>query len=116
VSGKCVILAETKHHKFPLPMSRVLFRVSYNIPDGKRNEYMQLINKLKNHYSSMDVEYSVFEDKGKHNHFQEVYVYPSMDAYEASDDPSSLTEVSEVIDAVYNMAANVVYDVAKEIA
>ena len=96
-------------------MSRVLFRVSYTIPDGKRNEYVQLVDKLKNHYSAMDVEYTVFEDKGKHNHFQEVYVYPSMEAYEASDDPSSLTDVSDVIDAVYAVAENVEYHVAREL-
>ena len=97
-------------------MSRVLFRVTYTIPDGKRTEYLTLIDKLRKHYASNGVDYSVFEDKGRHNHFQEVYVYPTMEAYEASDDPSSLSDISDVIDAVYAMAANVEYDVAKEIA
>jgi len=97
-------------------MPRVLFRVTYSIPDGKRSEYLTLIDKLRKHYASNGIDYSVFEDKGRHNHFQEVYVYPSMEAYEASDDPASLTGVSEAIDAVYSIANNVEYDVAKELA
>lgn len=97
-------------------MPRILFRVSYAIPDGKRSEYLSHIAKLRTFYQATGVEYSVFEDQGKHNHFQEVYVYPSAEAYEASDDPENTKDVADVLDAVYAMASNIAYHVAKELA
>jgi hypothetical protein len=97
-------------------MSRVLFRVAYAIPDGKRAEYLSLVGRLRQHYAANAVEYSVFEDHTKHNHFQEIYVYPSMDAYEASDDPENTKEIAEVLDSIYGMAKAISYHVAKEIA
>jgi hypothetical protein len=97
-------------------MSKVQFRVSYSIPDGKRSDYLAAIAKLRQHYSGSDVEYGVFETKGKHNHFQEVYVYPSVDAYEASDDPDTMSGVSQYVDKIYALATNVVYDVSFEVA
>ncbi len=96
-------------------MSRVLFRVTYAIPDGKRAEYLALIGKLRTHYAANAVEYSVFEDNTKHNHFQEVYVYPSMEAYEASDDPENTKDVADILDSIYAMANHVSYQVAKEV-
>ncbi|GMV53766.1 MAG: hypothetical protein D8M52_08400 [Chlorobi bacterium] len=96
-------------------MSRVLFRVSYTIPDGKRSEYLMLVRKLHSFYAANAVDYSVFEDNTKHNHFQETYIYPSIEAYEASDDPDNTREIADVLDAVYSMADNVVYNVAKEV-
>ncbi len=97
-------------------MARVLFRVSYIIPDGKRTNYLSLVGRLREFYAGQDVQYSVFEDTVKHNHFQEIYVYPTTEAYEASDDPENTKEVADVLDAIYGMATNVVYHVAKEIA
>lgn len=111
----CKFVVQEKTTKNHVSMPRVLFRVTYLIPDGKRSEYLSLVGKLRKHYASNGIDYAVYEDKGKHNHFQEVYVYPSMEAYEASDDPSTLTDVSETIDAVYAMASKVEYDVAKEV-
>jgi quinol monooxygenase YgiN len=96
-------------------MSRVLFRVAYSIPDGKRQEYLALVSKLRQHYTANDVEYSLFEDHNKHNHFQEVCVYPSMEAYDASDDPENSKDIADVLDSVYGMATNITYSVAREV-
>lgn len=95
-------------------MPRVQFRVTYRIQDGKRPEYMAAVAKVKAHYAKTDVSYAVFEAKGKHNHFQEVYVYPSMESYELSDDPDTNTEIAPVIDKIYGLAQDVTYDVAFE--
>jgi hypothetical protein len=97
-------------------MSKVLFSVSYSIPDGKRPEYLAAISAVKEFYSGSDVSFSLFETKGKHNHFQEVYVYPSPESYEASDDPAATAAISSSIEKIYALATGVVYDVANEVA
>ena len=96
-------------------MSRVLFRVSYSIPDGKRSEYLKLIGQIARFYDNSDVQFSVFEDRSKHNFFQEVYVYADKDAYEASDDPDATKDIADQIEQVYALAEGVKYDVADEI-
>lgn len=103
-------------HNTTYVMSKVQFRVSYSIPDGKRSEYLAAIAKLRQHYSGSDVQYAVYETKGKHNHFQEVYVYATVEAYEASDDPETMAGVSQFVDKIYALATNVVYDVSFEVA
>lgn len=97
-------------------MPRVQFRISYSIPDGKRAEYLALIEKLKAHYAQGEAAYAVYEDQGRHNHFQEVFVYASAEAYDASDDPELTKPVADVIDAVYALARDVQYSVSTEIA
>ena len=96
-------------------MAKVLFRVSYSIPDGKRADYLAAVAKLTAYYAGVGQEYSVFETRGKHNHFQEVYVYPSVEAYEASDDPETIADISGAIEKIYGLATNVTYDVAEAI-
>ncbi|HBB24749.1 MAG TPA: hypothetical protein DCZ59_00630 [Bacteroidetes bacterium] len=97
-------------------MSKVLFSVSYSIPDGKRSEYLAAVASVRDFYASSDVQFSLYETKGKHNHFQEVYVYPNADAYEASDDPASTASIAGSIEKIYALASNVTYDVANEVA
>lgn len=90
-------------------MSRIMFTVSYTVPDGKRAEYLGLVQKLRTFYVGAGVDYHVMEDKAAHNHFREVFLYPSEDAFEASDDPESTKDVADVIDMVYGMVQNVQY-------
>lgn len=96
-------------------MARVLFRVSYSIPDGKRPEYLAAVGKLRQYYGGTDIGYGVYEAKGKHNHFQEVYIYPSAEAYDASDDPESISEISGAMEKIYSLAKDVTYDVSYEV-
>jgi hypothetical protein len=96
-------------------MARVLFRVSYSIPDGKRGDYLAFVNAVRSYYSTQDIGYAVFESKGRHNHFQEVYTYPSADVYDQSDDPASVEEIASAIEGIYSLAKDVTYDVAFEI-
>ncbi len=90
-------------------MSRIMFTVSYVVPDGKRSEYLGLMQKLSQFYASTGVDYAVMEDKAAHNHFREVFRYASEEAFEASDDPESTRDVADVIDAVYGIVTNVQY-------
>jgi hypothetical protein len=96
-------------------MANVLFRVSYSIADGKRPEYLAAIASVKAFYAASDVSFVVYETKGKHNHFQEVYIYPSAEAYEASDDPEATAPISGAIEKIYSLATNITYDVATEV-
>ncbi|MCU0330738.1 MAG: hypothetical protein MUC47_07130 [Candidatus Kapabacteria bacterium] len=97
-------------------MPRVLFRVSYAIPDGKRADYLALVEKLRRHYAGSDVQYAVFADQHRHNHFQEVTIYPTVEAYEASDDPATIGEAaSAVIEQIATLALDVQYSVATEV-
>ncbi len=96
-------------------MAKVLFRVSYTIPDGKRPEYLTSINAVKDFYAGSGITFDVFESKGKRNHFQEVYVYASEEAYEASDDPETTAPISGAIEKIYGLAKDVVYDVSIEV-
>lgn len=97
-------------------MPRVQFRISYTIPDGKRAEYLGLVEKLKAHFAQGEAAYTVYEEQGQHNRFQEVFVYSSQEAYDASDDPESTKPVADIIDAVYALAKDVQYSVSTEIA
>ena len=93
----------------------VLFRVSYSIPDGKRPEYLAAIASVRAFYAASDTTFALYEVKGKHNHFEEVYVYPSVEAYEASDDPETTASIASAIEKIYALATNVTYAVSTEV-
>lgn len=68
-------------------MSKVLLSIRYEIEASKRDEYLSVIKELKNILKSDGLEsYSVYEVKGKINHFEEIYIYNSVQAYEDADD------------------------------
>jgi len=68
-------------------MSKVIFVIQYEIDVNKRDEYLTLARELKTLLSADGLEnYSVYEVKGKQNHFEELYTFGSMEAYENFDD------------------------------
>jgi len=68
-------------------MAKVIFSIQYEINSAKRDEYFGVVKELKNLLKADGLEnYSVFEVKGKTNHFQELYTFNSIEAYEAFDD------------------------------
>jgi hypothetical protein len=68
-------------------MSKVIFAIQYEIDGDKREEYMALIRELKTLLSADGLEnYAVYEVKGKQNHFEELYTFSSLEAYENFDD------------------------------
>ncbi len=68
-------------------MSKVIFTIQYELKLDKKDEYLGVIKELKNLLNADGLEsYSVYEIKGKPNHFQEVYTFNSLDSYEAFDD------------------------------
>lgn len=98
-------------------MARVLFRVSYTVADSNRKEYLSTVAALRSHYASTDTLYAVFEDAHRPGAFEEVYVYPSKEAYEASDDPSTLGEsAASLLERLATLTQNARYAVANEVA
>jgi len=68
-------------------MSKVLFTINYEIESDKKEEYLRTIRELKTLLKAEGLEsYSVFEIKGKPNHFQEQYVFSSDETFENFDD------------------------------
>ncbi len=68
-------------------MPRVMFTISYSIKPEQRETYLGLISELKNHLTTVaGKNYTVFEAKGKRNHYTEVYFFHSEDEFEALDD------------------------------
>ena len=84
-------------------MSKVIFTVSYEIPDAQRTQYVELVSTLKPLLNSAGTSYSVYELESKRNHFQEVYIYPNAEAYEAADDIEN-AQAEGLIEQIYSLA------------
>jgi len=68
-------------------MGKVLLSIRYEIDASKRDEYFGVIRELKNTLKNEGLEsYTVYEVKGKTNHFEEIYTYNSVQSFEESDD------------------------------
>ncbi len=71
-------------------MAKVIFNIQYELKPDKKEEYITVINELKNLLKADGLEsYNAYEVKGKENHFQEVYTFVSEETYEAFDDNQS---------------------------
>lgn len=68
-------------------MPRVIFTISYGIKSENRDQYLALIQEMKNHLSTTGKHnYSVFEAKGKKNTFTEMFVTNSMEEFDSLED------------------------------
>ena len=68
-------------------MAKVLLSIRYEVDASKREEYLGVIRELKNILKSDGLDsYTVYEVKGKANHFEEIYTYNSVEAFEQADD------------------------------
>jgi hypothetical protein len=83
-------------------MPRVIFSISYPIKKEARADYLETIEALKNYLTNeRGKDYSVFEVKGKPNHFSEVYICESLDEYDAlEEDSDDVTE--QLINRIVN--------------
>lgn len=68
-------------------MPRVMFTISYSIKPEHRDQYLALMKEMKDHLTSVgNHDYSVFEAKGKKNHFTEVFVTNSIEEFDNLED------------------------------
>jgi len=75
-------------------MPRIIFSISYPIKPEFRAEYLETVEALKNYLTiERSKNYSVFEVKGKPNHFSEVYICESLEEYDQlEDDADDVTD------------------------
>jgi hypothetical protein len=97
-------------------VAKVIFTVGYEIPESQRHRYLELARQLKPLLNVHGTSYTVCELENKRNNFQEVYVYPSAEAYEAADDIEN-AEAEALIEQIYELAKNrkISYSAAVEI-
>jgi hypothetical protein len=83
-------------------MPRVIFSISYTIKPEARDEYLETAEALKNYLTlERQKDYSVFEVKGKPNHFSEVYICKSLEEYDMlEEDSDDVTE--QLINRIVN--------------
>jgi L-rhamnose mutarotase len=68
-------------------MSKVIFTIQYELKEDKKEEFLNVVNELKNLLNADGLEdYSVFNVKGKQNQYQEQYTFESEEAFDAFDD------------------------------
>ena len=68
-------------------MPRVMFTISYSIKPERRDQYLALIKEMKQHLTTLGKHnYSVFEAKGKKNHFTEVFMTSSLEEFDSLED------------------------------
>lgn len=85
-------------------MGKVIFSIRYEILIDKREEYLAVIRELKTLVNAEGLEsYAVFEQKGKKNHFEEIYIFESKQAYEDFDD-----DPTERVDLLMNKLSDMV--------
>ena len=75
-------------------MPKVILQISYEIKPEKREDYLNLVKELKQHFvGEQKKQYTIFEQKGKKNYFVEEFVCNSVEEYEVLED--GMTESSE---------------------
>lgn len=85
-------------------MGKVLFSIKYEVIPEKREEYLEVIKELKSLVQSDGLEsYSVYEQKGKQNNFEEIYVFRNREAYEEFDD-----DPNERVDILMNKLSDMI--------
>jgi quinol monooxygenase YgiN len=68
-------------------MSKVIFNVSYEIDPSKRKEFIESMKEYKSLIAGDGIQsYGLYEEKGKPNHFQELFVFASEESYDNFDD------------------------------
>ena len=74
-------------------MARVIFTISYEINPEKREEYLALSKKMKEHLAgTKGKNYAIYEQKGKKNSFSEVFICNSMAEFDELEDQDEQTE------------------------
>ncbi len=61
--------------------------ISYRIKPERREQYLALVREMKQHLNALGKHnYSVFEAKGKKNHFTEVFITNSVEEFDSLED------------------------------
>jgi L-rhamnose mutarotase len=68
-------------------MSKILFKINYEIQQDKKEEYIRTVRELRNLIKAEGLEsYKVYITKGKSNRFEEQYIFSSDEAFDSFED------------------------------
>lgn len=85
-------------------MGKVIFSIQYEINSDKRDEYLRLIKELKNLLKADGLlDYSIYEQKNKPNHFEEIYTFASSEAYDNFEDAQS-ERINILVSSISNLS------------
>lgn len=87
-------------------MARVIFSAEYQVNDDKIEIYLEKIAKLKSLMSGREYEYVVFRDEKRKNHFEEIYIFKSVEDFENFDD----VPTEEIGNLVYDITSTCIAD------
>ena len=87
-------------------MSRVIFTIAYEIKPEKREEYLTLSKKMKEHLAgTKGKNYAIYEQKGKKNSFSEVFICNSQAEFDELEDNQD-EQTEELINMLEPFLAN----------
>jgi hypothetical protein len=68
-------------------MPRVLFTITYGVKPELRDSYLEFVKEMKTHFTTVGQKnYSVYEVRGKKDHFTEVFITESIEEFDALED------------------------------
>ena len=83
-------------------MAKIIFKITYSIAPEKRDEYLALTAKMKNHLSgSLGKNYSIYENKTKANKFSEIFTCSSQEEFDHLEDHDDIT--SELVEQINDL-------------
>lgn len=83
-------------------MTKIIFEVNYSIYPGKRDSYLEEIEKLKSYIKEMtEKDYYVYEDSKRKNNFSEIIFFESNEDFDNFEDMQD-DKIKEMMNSVIN--------------
>ncbi|HYQ86872.1 MAG TPA: hypothetical protein VES59_06490 [Bacteroidota bacterium] len=86
-------------------MGKVIFTISYEVKPERREEYLALSQEMKSYIAgSAGRNYTIYEQKGKKNHFSEVFLFNSLEEYDQLEDEDE--QIGALVGRLESLLAN----------
>ena len=86
-------------------MGKVIFTISYEVKPERREEYLALSQEMKSYIAgNTGRNYTIYEQKGKKNHFSEVFLFNSLEEYDQLEDEDE--QISALVGRLESLLAN----------
>lgn len=83
-------------------MTKIIFEVNYSIYPGKRDGYLEEIEKLKSYIKEMtEKDYYVYEDSKRKNNFSEIIFFESNEDFDNFEDMQD-DNIKEMMNSIIN--------------
>lgn len=83
-------------------MTKIIFEVNYSIYPGKRESYLEEIEKLKSYIKEMtEKDYYIYEDSKRKNNFSEIIFFESNEDFDNFEDMQD-DKIKEMMSSIIN--------------